>query len=120
VLSDIKHVVLDSNALLIPFQFKVDIVSEITRLLGNVEIIVPSCVIDELTKIKASEAKAAIKLANKFRVVEASKKGDRGVIEIAKKEHAAVVTNDQELIKILRNSSIPVIRMRECQRLDFA
>jgi len=120
LLSDIKCVVLDSNALLMPFQFKVNVESEITRLLGNVEIIVPSCVIDELTKLKVPEAKAARKYSERFSIVRSQAKGDSGVIEVAKARHGAVVTNDQELIKILRKLSIPAIRMRERQHLDFA
>jgi len=118
-LSGVKTVVLDSNALMMPFKFKVDIDSEILRLLGKVDVVVPSCVIDELEKLTAPEAKGARKFAQRYRIVPCKNKGDKGVIETAKELRAAVVTNDQELIEILRKSSIPVIRMRGRQRLDF-
>ncbi|MEM2839553.1 MAG: twitching motility protein PilT [Thermoplasmata archaeon] len=113
-------VVVDSNALLMPFQFKIDIQSEIERLVGKVEIVVPSCVLEELSSMNLSEAKGALKYAERFVIVKSKERGDRGVVEVAKERKGAVVTNDQELIKILRKLSIPVIRMRERQKLDFA
>jgi len=119
VRSGIKTVVLDANALLMPFQFKINIDREIQNLLGGVEVIVPSSVIIELRRLKDKHAKAALSLSSKYRIVDVTKRGDAGVIEAAEEHHAAVITNDQELIEILRKSSIPAIRMRECQRLDF-
>jgi len=118
-MSGIRAVVLDTNALLMPFQFGINIDLEIRNLLGEVEVLVPSCVIAELKKLKVKEAGAALSLAGKYRQVQTSLKGDEGVIEAAKEHRAAVITNDQELISILRKLSISTIRMRECQRLDF-
>jgi rRNA-processing protein FCF1 len=120
VISGIKSVVLDTNALMMPFQFGINIDIEIRQLLGDVEVLVPSCVTAELKRLKAKESKAALSLSGKYRQVQTTLKGDEGVVEAAKEYNAAVVTNDQELISILKKSSIPVIRMRECQRLDFA
>lgn len=119
VRSGIKTVVLDANALLMPFQFKINIDREIQNLLGGVDVIVPSSVIIELRRLKDKHAKAALSLSSKYKIVDVTKRGDAGVIEAAEEHHAAVITNDQELIEILKNSSIPAIRMRECQRLDF-
>ena len=116
----IKRIVLDSNALMMPFQFKMNLDMEIQRLVGNVEIFVPSCVLGELKRMKENEAKAALALASKYPVVETAARGDAGVLEAAKTKEAAVLTNDQDFIDILKKSSIPVIRMRSRQRLDFA
>ena len=120
MISGIKTVILDANALLMPFQFGINIDIEIRNLLGDVEVMVPSSVILELRKLDAKDAKAALSLAGKYPVVQTKLKGDKGVIEAAELKRAAVVTNDQELIGILKKSSIPVIRMRGRQRLDFA
>jgi len=120
MISGIKAVVLDTNALLMPFQFGINIDLEIRHLLGDVEVLVPSCVVAELKGLKVKEAKAALSLSKKYKQVQTKLRGDLGVIEAAKEQHAAVVTNDQEIISILRKSSIPTIRMRDCQRLDFA
>lgn len=118
-MSGIKIVVLDANALMMPFQFHINLDREIEQLLGGVEILVPSSVVVELGKLKDKNAKAALSLSGKYRIVDVKQKGDAGVIEAAENHQAAVITNDQELIGILKKSSIPAIRMRECQRLDF-
>jgi len=120
MISGIRTVLLDTNALLMPFQFRLNLDREIERLLGSVEILVPSCVIDELDRIVAKEAKGARSLAEKYRIVQVKNAGDEGILEAALEQRAAVITNDQELIEVLRKSSVPVIRMRERQRLDFA
>ena len=83
-MSGVKAVVLDANALLMPFQFKINIDIEIERLLGGVEVLVPSSVIDELKKLKDKDAKAALSLSKKYRRVEVGKRGDAGVIEAAR------------------------------------
>lgn len=104
-------VVLDTNALMSPFEYHLNIDLEIQRNLGEVDIYVPSCVIGELKKLsrKRWEARAALQLAQKYRKVDVKSQGDSGVIEAAKKLNAHVVTNDQELIKILRRKKIPVL-----------
>lgn len=120
MISGIRAVVLDTNALMMPFQFNVNIDKEIERLLGGARVIVPSCVIEELDELNTPEAKGARRLSERYEIVEVEEKGDKGVLEAARRLGAAVVTNDQEFIEILRKSSVPVIRMRECQYLDFA
>jgi len=44
-----RLVLLDTNALLMPFQFQVHLEAELHRVLGDVEIAVPSPVLSELT-----------------------------------------------------------------------
>ncbi|MCD6370244.1 MAG: twitching motility protein PilT [Thermoplasmata archaeon] len=109
------RVLLDSNALLMPFQYNLNLDSELTRLLGDYEVYVPSCVLGELRKLSKRrwEAKAALQLAEKYTIVEVKNLGDKGVIEAAKKLKAVVVTNDKALrIKLLREK-IKVIFMKQ-------
>ncbi len=108
----VKAVVLDANALLMPFQFKFNIDMEIARLLGDIPVIVPSSVVDELSGLEDAGAKAAFALSGKYEVAETSFRGDQGVIDVAKRWSAAVVTNDRELISQLRRLRIPVLRLR--------
>lgn len=117
---NIRTVVLDANALLLPFQFKINIDLEIKRLLGETEVLVPSSVIDELAGIRDGDARAALSLAAKYRRIEVEKTRDEGVLEAALKHDAAVITNDRRLIEILRTHSVPVIRMKKRKYLDFA
>lgn len=108
-------VVLDSNALLMPFQYNLNLDMEIGRILGHADIYVPSCVIGELKRLASRrwEAKAALQLAGKYRIVEVENPGDRGVMEAAKKLGAIVVTNDRELMNILKKNGIKIISMKQ-------
>ena len=108
----VKAVVLDANALLMPFQFRINVDVEIRRLLGEVPVVVPSSVLDELSALDDSEARAALSLARKYEAVETCLRGDEGVIDVATRRSAAVVTNDRELITQLMRLRIPVLRLR--------
>lgn len=108
----VRAVVLDANALLMPFQFRINIDAEIARLLGDVPVLVPSSVIDELSNLEDKEAKAAAALASKYEVVKTDMRGDDGVVDAALQLSAAVVTNDRELISKLKSRRIPILRLR--------
>jgi len=109
------NVVLDSNALIMPFQYNINLDIEIEKILGKGDIYVPSCVIGELKRLstKRWEAKAALQLAEKYKIVEVEKLGDKGVIEAAKKLKAIVVTNDRELAEKLKREGIKIISLKQ-------
>ncbi len=109
------RVVVDSNALMMPFQYRINLDIELERLLGKFEIYVPSCVLGELKRIsrRRQEAKAALQLASKYPVVEVASLGDRGVMEAAKKLNGMVLTNDRALITALHREGIGVIYMKQ-------
>ena len=107
-----KSVVLDANALLMPFQFKINLDRELKRLFGDMPVFVPSSVLGELANSTDKNSKAALALARKYQIVETDQSGDEAVIDIAEQREAAVVTNDRELIKRLREKRIRVIRLR--------
>lgn len=107
-----KAIVLDANALLMPFQFKVNIDRELKRLFGEIPVFVPSSVLGELSNVVDKNAKAALALARKYQIVETELGGDDAVLSIAEERSAAVLTNDKELIGRLRKEHIPVIRLR--------
>ncbi|MBE0518052.1 MAG: twitching motility protein PilT [Thermoplasmata archaeon] len=115
----ISAVVLDANALLMPFQFKIHLDRELKRLFGEVPVLIPSSVIDELSNIHDKHAKAAMALAKKYAVVETSMRGDDAVLSVARDRSAAVLTNDRELISRLRAENIPVVRLRSGRYLIF-
>jgi len=107
-----KCIVLDANALLMPFQFKLNIDHELKRLFGDIEVFVPSSVLGELANVMDKNGKAALSLARKYQIVETEMRGDDAVLRIAEERSGAVVTNDRELISRLRERHIPVIRLR--------
>lgn len=108
----VKAVVLDANSLMMPFQFRLNLDREISRLLGDLPVLVPSSVIDELSGLDDAGAKAALALASKYEVAPTEMRGDDGVIDVALERSAAVVTNDRELISKLKRLRMPVLRLR--------
>lgn len=105
-------IVLDANALMMPFQFKVNLDKELKRLFGDLPVFVPSSVLGELARSEHREAAGALALARKYSIAETELSGDDAVIEVASKRSAAVVTNDKQLIERLRKKGIPVVRLR--------
>jgi rRNA-processing protein FCF1 len=69
-------VVLDTNALLMQFQFNIDLVGELQRLLGAVNVHVPDVCLTELQHLKDRNAPAAVELAKRFNIERTS--GGRG------------------------------------------
>ena len=122
-----RNVVLDTNALLLPYQLGINIEKELTRLLGICRIIVPTSVIKEAEKLASSDgsvamaAKLGLNIVRKrdFQIVETIYNGDDGVMDVAVKTNAAIVTNDKELKKKAREMGLPVIYVRGESRLEI-
>jgi len=124
-------VILDSNALLVPLQFKIDVFSDLERLLNrSFEVILLSPVKRELEALarKGSpkmrkNASYALKLAKKCRYVEvdfpASELTDDVIVKIAEEWKSPVFTNDRKLKQRLRDISVPVIYVRQKSRLEI-
>ena len=122
-------VVLDSNFLMIPFQFNLDVFQEIEYLLQKkVDFIVPSAVKNELTGISArggegaAEASLALQLASRCRVVEVTldenETVDDAIVKSSQKLGAVVATTDIELKKRLRDINVPVVYLRDKSKLE--
>jgi hypothetical protein len=122
-------VILDSNFLMIPFQFNLDIFQEIEFLLQKkVDFVVPSAVKTELTSISARggegapEASLALQLASRCRVVEVALQPnetvDDAIFKAAEKLGALVATTDIELKQRLRSINVPVVYLREKSKLE--
>jgi rRNA-processing protein FCF1 len=115
-----KFILLDSNALLMQFQFSVDIENELRRILDvPYEIVVPDLVVGELRHLAGSmtgkdrgEAVMAIKLATTFKVVKTEGPADTGILRLAEKLGAIVLTNDKILRARCRAKNIPNIHLR--------
>ena len=120
-----KTVILDSNAIMMPFEFSIDLEKELTGLLGKYHIIIPLSIVRELEFLskhgrgkKRIIAKASLKLISKYDTMNIDEhKGDDAVFCLAKKLNSIVVTNDKELKKRLKEISIPVIFLRAKKKL---
>ena len=112
-----QNVVLDTNALLLPFEFKINLDLELKRLLGSCQIFVPGCVIGELRRSSNKHARVALSLARKYALAETGTQGDAGVIEVARHLQAFVVTNDAVLRSKLRKLGMRTIYLRSGNHL---
>jgi rRNA-processing protein FCF1 len=123
-------VILDSNALFVPLQFKIDIFEELPKLLSmNPETILLSPIKQELKKLSREgttktkkDASFALKLAEKCRLVEVSEtegSADDMVVRVASNWKCPVFTNDALLRKRLRDINVPVIYVRQKSRLEI-
>ena len=113
-----QRVVLDTNALLMPFETSINLDYELERLLGSCEIYVPGPVIGELKRSRSKHAKAALALSRKYLIAETNKQGDDGIIQVAEELGAYVLTNDRELRSRLRKRGIPSIYLRSGKYLQ--
>ena len=115
-------VILDSNVLLMPFQFNINLERELDRLLGSWEGVVPSTVMNELNGLARQDrnAKMALKLAERFRVERSKLDGDDGVVEVAVRLNGVPVTNDKELKKRFAGMGMAHIFMRGKNHLELS
>ncbi len=119
-------VVLDTNMLLVPFQFGVDVISEVERILPGAQLYILRGTIRELDKVAkqgVKEKKYALlakKLieVNHIGIIERDGPVDRELVEIAKRG-AYVATNDRELRRKIREAGGHTIFLREKNRLDM-
>ena len=124
--------ILDSNFLFVPSEFRVDIFEELERLLGQrVDLVLLSSTYEEIRKIAEEgspkirqQASLALELAEKCRIVQVEKgfeeTCDDVIVRVAKEWGSPVATNDRMLRRRLRRRGIPVIFLRQKQRLELA
>jgi rRNA-processing protein FCF1 len=124
-------VILDSNALFTPLQFKIDIFEELQTLLNRrFEPVLLSPVRQELERLSKDDspqmrknAVFALKLAEKCKIVMIDEMGtdnvDDAITKVAGRGGCAVFTNDRQLKKKLRDINVPVIYVRQKSRLSI-
>ncbi|MDD1718549.1 MAG: nucleotide-binding protein [Methanoregulaceae archaeon] len=121
-------VLLDTNALMMPFQFRVDLFEELRSLVGVFEPVVLCEVLVELQKLArghgrdAAAARSALTLGERCMRSGGDEDGrtvDKKIIDYAVKEGCIVVTNDRALRNSLLVNHITVISLRNRNRLTI-
>ena len=125
-------VVPDTNFLLVPGQFGVDIVGELNRILDvKFRIAVPNVVLQELDVIEGKTrgkdllaVRMAKKLAERFETVEIGRFGEKPIDDqiyefAVSNERVIVCTNDKGLKKRLRERGVPVAYLRSKKILEL-
>ena len=119
---DSKEVVIDTNFFMVPFQFNVDIITELEKLLPSYKLTTPSFVINELKGLKKNNkgktrlnANLALKLANssKVEIKDISLLENETVDDALLRVSEVLATNDIELKKRAKDKGITVAYLRQ-------
>lgn len=122
-------VIIDTNFLLVPIKFHIDIFSEISKLLNrNYKILIMDGTLRELKNIK--EGKLALEILNSQKEAEIlvyeckETHVDDCILKFALKEKennnkVIVCTNDKELKRKLRENDIEIITLKNKSKIDF-
>ncbi|MGN0177790.1 MAG: PIN domain-containing protein [Methanobrevibacter sp.] len=117
-----KEVVIDTNFFMVPFQFNVDIITELENLLPSYNLTTPSFVINELKGLKRNKnakvrlnANLALKLANssKVEIKDISLLENETVDDALLRVSEVLATNDIELKKRAKDRGITVAYLRQ-------
>jgi rRNA-processing protein FCF1 len=125
-------VIPDTNFLLVPGQFGVDIIRELERVIqARFRIVVPDVVLQELDVIERKSrgrdlmaVRMAKKLAERFDVVKVGRFGERPIDDqlldfAVNNERVIVCTNDKGLKRRLRERGLPVVYLRSKKILEL-
>lgn len=127
---DGRIIIIDSNALIMLFEFSINFEEQLSSLFGKYKIVVPDAVLNELILIKEKgkgkkkyNAKASLDLIKKldFEIIKSRREDsvDDIVYDLAKKTKSAVLTNDKELRKRLKNIPVDVVFLRSKNHLKL-
>ena len=119
-------ILLDTNFLLIPGKYKVDVFRELQNF-GKPEFHTLSLVVSELEKLSkgkgkdAGNAKLGLQLLkkNRVKIIPASGNTDSEIERIAAEEDYIVCTQDKELIERLRREGVQIINLRQKRTLEY-
>ena len=117
-----KEVVIDTNFFMVPFQFNVDIITELENKLPSYKLTTPSFVINELKGLKRNtkgkvrlNANLALKLANssKVEIKDISLLENETVDDALLRVSEVLATNDGELKNRAKDKGIAVVYLRQ-------
>jgi len=120
-----REVIIDTNGLMIPGQFGIDIFMELKRL-GFDTYIVPRASVRELEKISTqgrgrdrTAAKVALSLLERCSIVEKQGFADDVIMELAESTESPVLTSDIELKKRLCSKGVTIVQLRDKTHLSL-
>lgn len=115
-------VLLDTNFLTLPQQFKIDIVEEIKYKIPNAELATIEPVVEELKKIPAGRVGLRMIERGLIKILPTNvdtKNTDGALLKCAMENKAVVCTNDRELRKVLKKNNVPVMYLRGRKKLEM-
>jgi hypothetical protein len=124
-----RDVILDTNFLLLPFQFKINIIKELDYLIEvSHRYVISSRTLAELKKLgkavgrNGMAARLALKMvkASKIEIVKSNVPVDDWVVRYARENRAIACTNDSILRNRLMVLDIKVVTLKARSKLGFA
>lgn len=117
------RILLDANALLLPFTRRFPLEREIHRLVEGARVEVPSSVLGEIHRLAEKglfPARAAESFARRFPIVKTDLRGDAALEALAQSLGAWVVTGDRQLRSRLEGLGIVVLYPRGTTHLEVS
>lgn len=109
-------IILDTNFVTIPFQFKVDIYSEFDRIINSkYHLFFPKICEKELLRLKNGKAAHDLMLKKGVKLIDIApaRKVDDAILNHAESGSFAIATQDKELKKKALKKSLAVITLRQ-------
>lgn len=116
-------VLVDANAMLLPFTSHFRLEEEIYAQVDGARILVPSSVLGELERVAERgnpNARAAREFARRFEVAHTEAQGDDALVELGRRLNAWVLTGDRALRARLLAAKVRVLFPRGKSHLDRA
>ncbi len=122
-----RKVVMDTNFLLLPYQFGVDIFKQVHELVENAEVVIPDAVLEELDGLSKNMGKTgraanlALKILGKEKWEKAvsSMSADKWVVAYAKMHRAIVCTNDREIKQEIKKLKLKTLVLKGRRRIGW-
>ena len=120
-------IIIDSSAIMMLFEFSINLENDLLRLVGKYHIIVPSTVKSEIQFLaenskgkKQRIAKPALKLLQNYEIMQTGEeKADDAVLNLAEKLNAVVFSNDKALRRRAEQKHLKTIFLRGKNKIDM-
>lgn len=124
-----KKVILDTNFLMVPYKYNLDVLSEVAYLIPGSDFVISKGVVNELKTIATKKGKTgmsarfALKMLksneDKITIIPSVESVDRWILSYAKKYRAIVCTDDIKLKNLLRKEKLRVVMVKAKSRVDY-
>ena len=114
-----KIILVDTNIILWTFSGGPDFREAIADVAPNYELVIPTCIIFELEKLKTKESLAALQICKKLKQKNIGEGYADDMLVSAAKEGNIIATNDKDILKQLKSLKLNALKIREKNKLIF-
>ncbi len=127
-----RKIIVDTNFLLMPYEYRIDLVSELRRIVHSpITLVISRGALNEIATLSGRHGRRAaaarfvesnmekFKSAFEFEIVPDTGAVDKWILKHAQENLLTVATNDIPLRKKLLAKGVPVIAMKGKSKLEF-